>query len=218
VKLLEHRIAKRFALWVKESARALNVLAGVFFVLTFIAGLAWILGANIEPVAFVLSLCASSFFGLPHLAEFILPSRKPIREMTHEELLDFVRASNPSADWKGINRSWVSEVFLREDPRLRFRAKFTEDGVQNDDFKEKWANCHPDPRATGYWYDLYYDGNLIERFLLVSVDGGRATLPAPDWQGGKVNAMNYRVAQIHDSLGTLDQYIQRSGLEIETGA
>ena len=217
MKILEHRILRAFALWVKESTRAINVLAGVFFLLTFLSGLAWIVGANIEPVAFVLSLCASSLFGLPHLAEFILPSRKPIRDMTHDELLDFVKSSDPKMHWKGITRSWISEVFLKEDPRLRFRAKFTEDGIQNEDFKDKWANRHPDPHATGYWYDLYYDGNLIERFLLVSVDGGRATLPAPDWQTGKVTSMNYRVAQIHDTLGTLDEYIRRSGLDIDAG-
>ncbi len=215
MRILEHHRAKKFALWVKVNTKAINVFAGIFFLLTFICGVAWVLGADIEAVSFVLSLCASSFFGLPHLAEFILPTRKPVKEMTHEELLQFVKNSDPIKDWKGLSKSWVSEVFLKEDPRLRFRATYTGEGVQNDDYKDKWANCHPDPKATGYWYDLYYDGNLIDRFILVSVDGARASIPPPDWQTGKINKMDYKVAQIHDTLRSLDEYIARSGLDVD---
>lgn len=206
---------KKAALWIKENERVLNTLAGVFFFFTFVAGLVWMLGADIEPVAFVLSLVASSLFGLPHLAEFILPSRKPVRHMTHDELLQFVKESSPE-EWKGVSNNWVSEVFLKEDPRLRFRAKYFDEGIQNDDFQEEWANSHPDPRAVGYWHDLYYDGNLIDRFILVSVDGGRAFLPPPDLETGKIKMMNYKVAQFHDVLNSLDQYIRRSGLEVES--
>lgn len=215
MKLIEYPIVKTSALWVKENTKAINVLAGVFFVLTFIAGLFWVAGKEIEPVAFVLSLCASSLFGIPHLAEFVLPSRKPIKNMTHDELLEFVKHSDADNDWKGISNNWVSEVFLREDPRLRFRAKYTDEGIQNDDYKDDWANKHPHPKATGYWYDLYYDGNLIDRFILVAVDGARASLPSPDWQSGKVHMMDYKVAKINDTLKTVDQYLARSGLEVD---
>ena len=215
MKILEHQALKRAALWIKGNAKAINVFAGIFFLLTFVAGLFWAMGKEIEPVAFVLSLCASSLFGLPHLAEFILPSRKPIKDMTHDELLHFVKDSNPKEDWKGISNNWISEVFLKEDPRLRFRAKYTEEGIQNENYQDDWANKHPDPKATGYWYDLYYDGNIIDRFILVSIDGGRANLPPPDWQTGKIHKMEYKVAQINDVLGMLDQYIERSNLEVD---
>jgi hypothetical protein len=104
---------------------------------------------------------------------------------------------------------------LREDPRLRFRAKYIDEGIQNDDFKDEWANRHPDPKAVGYWYDLYYDGNLIDRFILVAVDGARANIPPTNWQTGKIHMMEYKVAQIHDTLGTLDEYILRSKLEVD---
>ncbi|MFW9878739.1 MAG: hypothetical protein ACFFG0_37145 [Candidatus Thorarchaeota archaeon] len=135
--------------------------------------------------------------------------------MSQSELLQLVKDSDPKKDWHGLsNNSWTSEAFFKEDPKLRFRVKYIDEGIQNDDFIEEWANKHPDPKATGYWYDLYYDGNLIERFILVSVDGGRAILPPPDEYTGKVTMMNYKVAQIHDILNTLDQYIKRSGLEI----
>jgi hypothetical protein len=215
MKVLEHQKLKQLSLWVKENAKAINVFAGVFFALTFISGIFWMFGANIESVAFVLSLCASSLFGLPHAAEFILPDRKPIKDMTHDELLQFVKYSDPKKDWKGISKNWVSEVFLKEDPRLRFRAKFTEEGIQNDDYKDEWANDHFHQKAVGYWYDLFYDGNLIDRFILVAVDEARASLPPPYGKTEKIHMMEYKVAQIHDTLGTLDEYIVLSGLEVD---
>ena len=95
MKALEHQKVKEFALWVKGNAKAINVFAAVFLGLTFISGLAWMLGAEVEPVAFVLGLCSSSLFGLPHLAEFILPTRKPVKDMTHDELLQLVKQSDP---------------------------------------------------------------------------------------------------------------------------
>jgi len=217
MKILEHRKLKRMSLWIKGNARIINVLAASFYALTFVSGVSWMLGADTEAVGFVIGLCASILFGLPHLAEFIVPSRKPIRDMTDDELLRFVKCSDPRIDWKGITRGrgWVSEVFLREDRRLRFRAKFIDDGIQNDDYQDEWANRHPHSKAVGYWHELYYDGNLVGRFILVAVDGGRATLPPPDWKTGKIHMLEYRIAQIHDTLGTLDEYITRSGLAVD---
>lgn len=216
MKLLHSKKFIRIALWIKEYTKAINVFALVFFILTFVAALFWLLGKKAEAVAFVLSLCASSLFGLPNLAEFILPSRKPIKDMTHDELLNFVKMSDAKNDWKGISpNNWLSEVFLQEDPRLRFRAKYIDEGIQNANYCDEWANRHADSKAAGYWYDLYYDGNLIDRFILVSVDGGRANLPAPNWQTGKIHQMEYKVALINDVLGTVDEYIERSKLVVD---
>jgi hypothetical protein len=86
--------------------------------------------------------------------------------------------------------------------------------VQNEDYKDPWANSHPNPRAIGYWYDLFYDGNLINRFVLVAADGARAQIPAPDFKTGKISHMHYQIALINDSQGTVDEYIRRSRLEV----
>lgn len=203
------------ALLIKSNQRIFNIIATVFFLMSLSSGVIWAIGVDIEPVAFTLSMLASAFFGMPHLAEFIVPSRKAVKDMTHNELLELVKTSDPKKEWKGISNNWVSEVFLKEDPRLRFRAKYSDEGVQNEDYKDPWANNHPNPRATGYWYDLFYDGNLIERFVLVAVDGARAEIPAPDWQTGKITKMHYQVALINDSLGTVDEYIRRSRLTVD---
>lgn len=206
---------KAAALWIKEYAHALRVVGGLFFMLALISGMIWAFGADIEPIAFLFSLFSSLLFASPSLAQYILPDRKPVKNMTYDEILDFIISSNPKEDWKGISREWSSEVFLKEDPRLRFRAKYIDDGVQNDNYKDEWANRHPHPKAKSYWYNLYFDGNLIDRFILVSVDAAGADLPPPDFKSGKIKVLNYRVAQIHDILNTLDEYIQRSDLEVE---
>ncbi|GGA81337.1 hypothetical protein GCM10011369_24120 [Neiella marina] len=172
-------------------------------------------GKDIEPVAFVLGLLSSLFLASPSIAEYFLPERKPVKNMTFEEILSFIPTTNAKEDWHGISTDWISERFLKEDPRLRFRAKYTDDGIQNNDFKEQWANRHPDNRAVGYWYDLYYDGAFLDRIILVSVDGGRASLPPPEFSSGKVSLYKYHVAKIHDTLGTVDQYLGRSKLELE---
>jgi hypothetical protein len=210
-----NKLTKTVCLWIKEYKHALRVIGGCFFGLALLAGVFWTAGMNIEPVAFILSLLSSLFLASPSIAEYFLPDRKPVRNMTFEEILEFIQTTDPVADWHGITMRRASERFLKEDPRLRFRAKFIDDGIQNKDFKEDWANCHPDSRATGYWYELYYDGAFLDRIILVSVDGGRADIPPPDSKTGKIRRYNYHIAKIHDTLGTLDEYIRRSGLEVD---
>lgn len=202
-------------LWIKQYQHSLRVFGGVFFGAALIAAFFWMSGFDIEPIAFALGMLSSLFLAIPSVAEYFLPERKPVRDMTYEEILNFIPKTEPSQDWHGISREWASERFLKEDPRLRIRAKFIDEGIQCENFIEDWANNHPDPRATGYWYELYYDGAFLDRFLLVSVDGGRANIPPPNLLTKEISLLNYHVAKIHDTLGSLDEYIKRSGLTIE---
>jgi hypothetical protein len=103
---------------------------------------------------------------------------------------------------------------------LRFEINYTRAGTQADDFQEPWASRHPDPHATGYWCQLYYGASLIGQYVLVSVDGGRAMLPLPSLGAdrqhpGPVTILEYKIAEIHDSLGTLKEYMTRSGLVVD---
>ncbi|MEZ5492423.1 MAG: hypothetical protein R3F50_19245 [Gammaproteobacteria bacterium] len=146
-------------------------------------------------------------------------SAEPTRERIEQAILD----SNPQEDWNrtgDINRSVIS---YNRDHNLRFEVHYTDEGKQNADFKEPWANRHPDQHATGYWCNLYYGATLIERFILVSVDGGRAMLPIPkDGEDGmrpdRILPLDYRIAQIHDTIGNLDEYIRRSDLHVSASA
>jgi hypothetical protein len=205
---------KKAAIWVKEYKHPLRVVGGLFFFLALIAGCIWSVGYEIEPVAFVLGMLSSLFLGSPSIAEFIVPDRKAVRHMTYQELLDFILTTNSKQDWQGVSTTVSSEYFLKEDPRLRFRSLHGDEGIQNEDFREPWANRHPDNHATGYWHDLYYDGQFIERYILVAVDGARARIPPPNLKTKKIEPLNYRIAQIFDVSGTLDEYIERSKIEL----
>ena len=200
-------------LWIKEYSHPIRVFGGILFILALVTGLVWIAGKDVEPVAFVLSLLSSLSFTFPSIAEYLYPDRKPVKQMSYDELLAFIPTTNYKDDWKGLSTHEASEFFLKEDPRLRFRTRYSEDGIQAMDFREEWANYFLHPRATSYWHELYYDGAFIHRTILVSVDDGNALLPAPDVYSNKVHDFEYAVAKIHDVLGSVDIYLGKSGLQ-----
>jgi hypothetical protein len=138
--------------------------------------------------------------------------------MSYDELLAFIEGTDASADWKLVQTGWAEEAFLKEDPRLRIRARSDDEGLHVKGFNEPWATQHADPVANSYWHDLTYDGALIERFILVSVDGARADLPLPDRNTLEVEPIAYTIAQIFDRLDRLDDYMQRSGLRVKVRA
>ena len=117
--------------------------------------------------------------------------------------------------------SWKSTVTYKNDVNLRIEINYNDEGIQNESFVEPWANCFPDERARGYWCDIYFGLSLIERTILVSVDGGRAMLPIPREQDESgnyviVKPFDYKMAEIFDSLDTLFDYFHRSGLKLFT--
>jgi hypothetical protein len=203
------------AIWIKEFAHAFRVFGGIFFVLALVTGIFWIAGNNVEPIAYVLGLISSLLFASPSIAEYVVPNRKPVRHMDYDEILEFVKTTNAKTDWKWVKTNWAEEAFLKEDPRLRIRVRWDDEGIHVRGFQESWANKHPDPTANSYWYDLSYDGALIDRFILVSVDGARAELPLPDRNTLEVEPLIYKIAQIFDGLNTLDEYMRRSGLSVK---
>ncbi len=202
---------KRPALFIKSRTDAFRVFGAIFFVLTLIAAVFWLSGKDAEPIAFTLSLISSIFFGLPYAAEALYPNRKSVRDMSHDELINFMVTTNPRSDWSGVSKNWSSERFLKEDPRLRMLMRYDKDGIQNDDFVDPWANKWLHPKATGYWCDIYYDQNLIERVVLVSVDDGACYLPTPIFESNTVEELDYFCASNFDSLNNLNRYFSDAG-------
>ncbi len=152
-------------------------------------------------------------FGLVEVAHYLAPNRKAVRDMGIDEILEFVQSSNAQADWKLISTGIVSEAALKEDPRLRVTVHHDERGVHEDDFQEPWANGFPDPKARSYWAEITYDRAMIERLVLVSVDGGRAMLPMPKSRVDLVvSKLKYRVAELFDETATFQQYFSKAGL------
>jgi hypothetical protein len=98
-------------------------------------------------------------------------------------------------------------------------------GMSDDPFdhKEKWTEdwAHfPDTQIVGFYCDVFYRGALVDRVLLTSVDGGRATLPLPDRKrdgsGWTVNDWPHELARlVNDLHGRRDfeDYFERSGIE-----
>ena len=200
------------SIYIKKNAHVFRVIGGLFFVAALFSGILWSLGNETEPIAYTFGLLSSLFFASPSIAEYFLPNKKLVRDMDFNEILEFILSSDSKQDWKTITNNWEEEAFLKKDPRLRFRCRYDDEGIHNENFKEPWANKHPDKKATSYWYNLSYDGSLIDRYILVSVDGSRAILPLPDINTGKVKPLPYKVAEIFDSLDSLENYMNRSGL------
>ncbi len=89
---------KKSAIWVKSYTHVFRVIGGIFFVLALISGIIWILGKEIEPIAFTLGLLSSMFFASPSVAEYVVPDRKPVRHMDFNEILEFILSSDSKKD------------------------------------------------------------------------------------------------------------------------
>ncbi|MBI3740926.1 MAG: hypothetical protein HY257_04115 [Chloroflexi bacterium] len=146
-----------------------------------------------------------------------------LKDSSWENIERIIMSSDPKNDWNSVSDNWVTIVSYKKDTNLRFEIRYEGDGIQAEDFVEPWANRFPDPHATGYWCNLYFGSTLVRKFVLVSVDGGRALLPLPRKLKKSRNfpdqvlPLDYKIAEIHDSLGTLRQYMKLAGLTLFKG-
>jgi len=140
-------------------------------------------------------------------------------EKTYNDIIENVKGSDAKNDWvrsDDYRQPGTSIRFFIDDVNLRFELidpGSDEEGAYyaNRDFKERWANCHADPTAWRYFVRFYYSSTLIKSFILVAVDGGRASLPMPKAPNDlSFDPLDYKVAQIHDEHNNLDEYIRRS--------
>jgi hypothetical protein len=204
----------RAALWVKNHTHRLRVIGATLFLLGIFTALFWLAGKDVEPLAFLLVTLSSVLFASPAIAEAVVPSPKPIHSMNAEEMIYFLSTTEADSDWTHVHAHMAEEAFYKGDPRLRITARHDEEGLQNENFIEPWANNFPDKRAQGHYYDLAYDGELLERFILVSVDGGRARLPLPYPQTLEVDIVIFKVAQIFDTLSNLGEYMSLANFTV----
>lgn len=136
-------------------------------------------------------------------------------------LMSKIESSDSRSDWEYVDSNWVGNYIYKNDVKLSMSINYNDDGIQNSNFIEKWANCFPDKKATGYWVDIRYGSTIINRTILVSVDGGRAMLPIPREfdENNKLNvvkSVDYKIAEIFDAdLRNLSQYFARSGLKLD---
>lgn len=145
-------------------------------------------------------------------AENTLP--KAIRDMDIDEIKSVIVHSNPQSDWRRIDTIISINYSFKKDPNLRIVHSYGDDGIQNSDFQEPWANKYPHPKATGYFYGVYYGTALLEQVILVMVDGGRADLPLPDRSTLMTDEFTYAIARIKDGMNTLEKYMQWAGISV----
>ncbi len=84
-------------------------------------------------------------------------------------------------------------------------------------FNEPCAVCHPDKNACSVEYPINYGSSFVDRKTLVSVDGHRATQPMPASATDlNVKSSDVNIAKIVDIGDSVDEYIQRSGLKVQS--
>ena len=131
-------------------------------------------------------------------------------------ILRIIESSRPNLDWKTTYIGSMTVSIFRKDTNLRIEQIHQETGVHTEDFREAWANGFPDPKATAYYYDIYYGSSLIDQIVLISVDGGRANLPLPQSIVDlRVSKLHYQIAKIFDSPDILDKYMDKAKLSVD---
>ena len=172
---------------------------------------------RIEPITVGLGALSILLIGLASILQhrYDKASTKKHGDMSQDELLSLVVASDPISNWDvSYSGSQVLAVY-KEDPDLRIEHAHSSEYLHSDDFRENWASKFPDSHASSYYYDLYYGPTRIRRIVLVHVDGGRAILPMPQSAVDlSIEEISFNVARIFDNLGTLDDYFHRSGFEL----
>ncbi len=84
-------------------------------------------------------------------------------------------------------------------------------------FNEPCAVCHPDKNACSGEYNINYGSSFVDRKTVVSVDGHGATLPMPASATDlNVKSSDVNFAKIVDIGDSVDEYIQRSGLKVQS--
>ncbi len=203
----------------KTIITVIRIVSYICIFTTIMLAIVWFFdGANrIEPITVGLGALSVLLLGIASFLQHRIKGSAPKKpgDMSTDELLSVVSASNPISDWDVSYSGRQALAVYKEDPDLRIDHEHNANYLHSDDFREKWANKFPDSRASSYYYDLYYGSSLLKRFLLVHVDGGRASLPMPQSPDDlRVDKASLNVARIFDNLGTLDDYFSRSGLEL----
>lgn len=134
--------------------------------------------------------------------------------MQFDEIISIIQKSKQS-DWV-YNDFNITYVYK---PNVSIRiVKISQKHGHLEDFHEEWAENHPSASIPSrVYFHIYYNSTCIKELVFVSIDGNRAVLPMPDAESRKtISRENYQYAKIVDDMGNLDDYIKRSGLNIES--
>lgn len=112
----------------------------------------------------------------------------------------------------------TGHAVLREDTSLTVNWGLEVDGDDRQRHFD-WAKQFPDSTVRPFWADFFWQGALIDRVELASVDGGRGTIPLPHY-GKTVTDYELAVAAlIHDLSGAHEgsprRLVEQLGFTVE---
>jgi hypothetical protein len=136
----------------------------------------------------------------------------------------FVQVSHGENVWLEHN-SHHSRAVLRDDVAIGLAWGLT----VNESFEEDWSSRFPDPKASSDWLEVLYNGQPVDRELIVHVDG-RCYVPMPEQVFDDVHAdrpqvVGLRITQwqqhvvgIAQALGgagyDYGDYVRRCGFQV----
>lgn len=127
-----------------------------------------------------------------------------------DKIIDVVINSEMN-DWD--EDSELPIMYYVPDPKITIKWDRTE---EPEPFNEEWAVKYPDKKAKCEKYYVCYDEKTIKTIDIVSVDGGRALIPAPDRATNHISRRNYLIGRLLNwDLDNYNGYIIRSGLIVD---
>jgi len=140
----------------------------------------------------------------------------------HQIILTKLEQSNPKTDWKLVDYQYdgcSQMAYCIHDVDFRLICRSINKDSSFFHYKAGWSKLSDHRISERIPVDLFYKSTLIENFTLVLVDSAQAVLPIPLSDDDlRVRLSNYRIAQIFDEMGNLDEYMQRAGLSLLNGS
>lgn len=134
--------------------------------------------------------------------------------MTYDEFIETIVESEPE-DW--IYDDSKSLYIYKPNINISIIGKevdYGEDGL----FYENWAMNFPNRNARKKEFELCYNGNEIETFYTVYVDGMRVAIPYPDINKMTITQKQYRIGAIvnipNEGYG-FDRYLRQSNITVQ---
>lgn len=138
------------------------------------------------------------------------------QKMTYEEFINEIVKSDPS-DWLCDDSKLKGKFVLKSNLAISISEEELDYGEEGR-FYEEWAESFPDPVARRLQFELCYNGNEIESFYTVSVDGSRMFIPLPKLGKMTITKKQYAIGRIVNILNEAygyDSYLDRAGVTIE---
>src|SRR5690554_2727896 len=129
--------------------------------------------------------------------------------MNHNDV-KHILANSTKDEW--ITDDESGSFTYKKDLNLRIEGA---DDETFREFNEPWAVAHSDPNAKAVDYVVKYGSSFVEKRVLVSVDGYRATLPMPKSANDlRVIKSDVNFAKILDMGGRVEEYLSRTKIQV----